>query len=90
MAALAPMIGGGTIDDATVVNAVVRSWTEAPLFVVSAESTASEVAGVIRSRVQASDRPTAQRRIGPGSRRNHRVCLSAFLMEIGSHEAGRA
>ena len=35
---LAPMIGGGTIDDATVVNAVVRSWTEAQLFVVPAES----------------------------------------------------
>jgi soluble lytic murein transglycosylase-like protein len=42
VAALAPMIGGGTIDDATVVNAVVRSWTEAPLFVVSAESTAAK------------------------------------------------
>ncbi len=35
---LAPVIGGGAIDDATVVNAVVRSWTEAPLFVVPAES----------------------------------------------------
>jgi soluble lytic murein transglycosylase-like protein len=42
VAALAPVIGGGTIDDATVVNAVVRSWTEAPLFVVSAESTAAK------------------------------------------------
>jgi hypothetical protein len=38
VAALAPVIGGGAIDDATVVNAVVRSWTEAPLFVVPAES----------------------------------------------------
>jgi hypothetical protein len=38
VATLAPVIGGGTIDDATVVNAVVRSWTEAPLFVVSAET----------------------------------------------------
>jgi hypothetical protein len=37
VATLAPVIGGGTIDD-TVVNAAVRSWTEAPLFVVSAES----------------------------------------------------
>jgi len=39
VAALAPVIGGGAIDDATVVNAVVRSWSEAPLFVVPAEST---------------------------------------------------
>ena len=38
VAALAPAIGGEAIDDATVVNAVVRSWTEAPLFVVPAES----------------------------------------------------
>jgi len=38
VAALAPVIGGGAIDDATVLNAVVRSWTEAPLFVVPAES----------------------------------------------------
>jgi soluble lytic murein transglycosylase-like protein len=38
VATLAPVIGGGTIDAATVVNAVVRSWTEAPLFVVSNES----------------------------------------------------
>ena len=42
MAALAPVIGDGAIDDATVVNAVVRSWTEAPLFVVSAESNATK------------------------------------------------
>ena len=49
VAALAPVIGGGAIDDATVVNAVVRSWTEAPLFVVPAESSPSEVSGVIRS-----------------------------------------
>ena len=42
VAALAPVIGGGAIDDATVVNAVVRSWTEAPLFVVPAESTAAK------------------------------------------------
>jgi Transglycosylase SLT domain len=38
VAALAPVIGGGAFDDATVVNAVVRSWSEAPLFVVPAES----------------------------------------------------
>ena len=42
VAALAPVIGDGAIDDATVVNAVVRSWTEAPLFVVSAESKAAK------------------------------------------------
>ena len=39
---LAPVIGGGTIDDATVVNAVVHSWTEAPLFVVPAESSSAK------------------------------------------------
>jgi hypothetical protein len=38
VAALAPVIGCGAMDDATVVNAVVRFWTEAPLFVVPAES----------------------------------------------------
>jgi hypothetical protein len=38
VAALAPVIGGGAIDDATVVNAVVRLWSEAPLFVAPAES----------------------------------------------------
>jgi hypothetical protein len=42
VAALAPMIGGGTIDDATVVETVVRSWTEAPLFVMLAESSAAK------------------------------------------------
>jgi hypothetical protein len=38
VAALAPVIGGGAIDNATVVDAVVRTWSEAPLFVVPAES----------------------------------------------------
>jgi hypothetical protein len=33
--------GGGAIDAATVVNAVVRLWTEAPLFVVPPESSAT-------------------------------------------------
>jgi len=42
VATVAPVIGGGRIDDATVVNAVVRSWTEAPLFVVPAESSAAK------------------------------------------------
>ena len=42
VAALAPVIGGGAIDGATVVNAVVRSWTEAPLFVVPAASSATK------------------------------------------------
>jgi membrane-bound lytic murein transglycosylase B len=56
---LAPMIGGGTIDDATVVNAVVRSWTEAPLFVVSAESTAakSPASSNLRSGQRSTDSP---------------------------------
>ncbi len=38
VAALAPVIGGEEIDGATVVNAVLRTWSEAPLFVVPAES----------------------------------------------------
>ena len=38
VAALAPVIDGEAIDDATVVSAVVRSWTDAPLFAVHAES----------------------------------------------------
>jgi hypothetical protein len=42
VAALAPMIGDGAIADATLVNAVVRSWTEAPPFVVPAESGAAK------------------------------------------------
>ena len=59
VAALAPVIGGGTIDDATVVNAVVRSWTEAPLFVVSAESTAakSPASSNLRSGQRSTDSP---------------------------------
>ena len=90
VATLAPVIGGGAIDDATVVNAVVRSWTEAPLFVVPAESNAAKSAGVIRS----AFRPAIDRQSSAGldrvSRRNRRACSSACLMEIGSHEAGRA
>ena len=42
VAALAPMIGDGAIDDAVVVNAVVRSWTEAPLFALPAESSSAK------------------------------------------------
>jgi hypothetical protein len=38
VAALAPVIGGGATDDATVVNVIVRSWSEAPLFVMPAKS----------------------------------------------------
>jgi soluble lytic murein transglycosylase-like protein len=56
---LAPMIVVGTIDDATVVNAVVRSWTEAPLFVVSNESTAakSPASSNLRSGQRSTDSP---------------------------------
>lgn len=43
VATLAPVIGGGAINDATVVNAVVRSWAEAPLFVVPGESNAAKL-----------------------------------------------
>jgi hypothetical protein len=42
VAALAPVIGGEAIDDATAVDAVVRSWSEAPLFVVPAASNATK------------------------------------------------
>jgi hypothetical protein len=42
VAALAPVIGGEAIDDATVVDAVLRSWSEAPLFVVPAASNATK------------------------------------------------
>ena len=38
VAVLAPLIGEGSIDDTMVVAAVARSWTEAPLFAVRAES----------------------------------------------------
>ena len=59
VAALAPVIGGGAIDDATVVNAVVRSWTEAPLFVVPAESspTKSPASSDPRSGRRSTDSP---------------------------------
>ncbi len=59
VASLAPMIGGGTIDDATVVNAVVRSWTEAPLFVVPAQSspTKSPASSDPRSGQRSTDSP---------------------------------
>jgi hypothetical protein len=42
VATLAPVIGGEAIDDATAVDAVVRSWSEAPLFVVPAASDATK------------------------------------------------
>jgi hypothetical protein len=42
VATLAPVISGEAIDDATIVDAVVRSWSEAPLFVVSAASNATK------------------------------------------------
>jgi hypothetical protein len=42
VATLAPVIGGEAIDAATAVDSLVRSWTEAPLFVVSNESTAAK------------------------------------------------
>jgi soluble lytic murein transglycosylase-like protein len=42
VATLAPVISGEAIDDATAVDAVVRSWSEAPLFVVSAASNATK------------------------------------------------
>lgn len=59
VAALAPVIGGEAIDDATVVNAVVRSWTEAPLFVVPAESgpTKSPVSSDPHSGQRSTDSP---------------------------------
>jgi membrane-bound lytic murein transglycosylase B len=38
VALLAPQIGGGSVDDAMVVAVLARSWTQAPLFAASAES----------------------------------------------------
>lgn len=38
VAALAPLIGGGSVDDALVVAVVVRSWTQAPLFAARAQN----------------------------------------------------
>src|SRR5580658_7901305 len=59
VATLAPLVGGGAIDDATVVNAVVRSWTEAPLFVAPAESgpTKSLASSDPRSGQRSTDSP---------------------------------
>ena len=59
VATLAPVIGGEAIDAATVVNAVVRSWTEAPLFVVPAESgpTKASVSSDPRSGQRSTDSP---------------------------------
>jgi hypothetical protein len=42
VATLAPVIGGEAIDDTAAVDAVVRSWSEAPLFVVPAASNATK------------------------------------------------
>ena len=50
MATLAPVIGDGTIDHATVVNAGVRSRTEAALFVVPAQRNATKSPGSSDSR----------------------------------------
>jgi len=38
VALLAPLIGGGSVDDAMVVAVVARSWTEAPLFAARARN----------------------------------------------------
>jgi hypothetical protein len=38
VALLAPLIGGGSVDDAIVVAVVARSWTQAPLFAARAEN----------------------------------------------------
>lgn len=38
VAVLAPLIGGGSVDDALVVAVVARSWTQAPLFAARAEN----------------------------------------------------
>jgi hypothetical protein len=59
VAALAPVIGGEAVDGATVVNAVVRSWAEAPLFVVPAESgpTKASVPSDPRSGQRSTDTP---------------------------------
>jgi Transglycosylase SLT domain len=59
VAAVAPVIGGEAIDDATVVNAVARSWTKAPLFVVPAESgpTKASVSSDPRSGQRSTDSP---------------------------------
>lgn len=42
LSVLGPLAGGDATDGATLVNAVVRSWTEAPLFVVPVESKAAK------------------------------------------------
>jgi hypothetical protein len=42
VATLAPVIGGEAIDDTAAVDAVVRSWSEAPLFAVPAASNATK------------------------------------------------
>ena len=59
VATLAPVIGGEAIDAATAVDSLVRSWTEAPLFVVSAESTAakSPASSNLRSGQRSTDSP---------------------------------
>ena len=38
VAVLAPLIGGGSVDDALVVAVVARSWAQAPLFAARAEN----------------------------------------------------
>ncbi len=51
VAALAPLIGGGAIDSAMVAEAVVGSWSEAPLFAGQAESSATKSAGASDPRI---------------------------------------
>ncbi|MGO8918184.1 MAG: lytic transglycosylase domain-containing protein [Stellaceae bacterium] len=59
VAALAPLIGGGSIDGALVAEAAVRSWTEAPLFAGHAESGATKSA---RSPDRRIGRPLADKK----------------------------
>jgi len=42
VAVLAPLIGGGSIDDAMVVAVLARSWTQAPLFAAHGESSPAQ------------------------------------------------
>ena len=75
VAVLAPLIGGGSVDDALVVAVVARSWTQAPLFAARAENSPAH-AQPSSAPQSGQRRSTAQRRIGPRSPRNRTACSS--------------
>ena len=91
VAVLAPLIGGGSVDDALVVAVVARSWTQAPLFAARAREQPGARPTIVRPAIgTAVDRRNsggldrARPAIGRPVRQDVRA-ESAAMSEIGLH-----